>query len=366
MERLQAEFLELKAKSNQSAFKAPAARLKIPKNLDKIPIVIQTWEESMDLMDCNEKIKTNILKSAIIEADLELIYQNIDTTDSYDDVKSELFRIVKQSDYKLIKSPKKAQPLKCFKAIEKCFAESTLFDKIAALKEHLDRRTIKNLQLNCETDKDVKNKLKIIEENGLNNKKKEQSESSSNSLSSSSSSSSSSESEEEESAKSKKKSSKKRRSSKEVKLEKEIKELREQMNKLKTESKSVNAVSNNQCKYHAHKGTASFRCSGPDCTMFNASIYHTQDLYSYINKQGQEDYKRNRQNRRRNRGDNYSHIQQSKTTPSQGPPHPFYPHPVQYGCQPPQAIPQLPLSHSNENITPETVEKILKLYKGFQ
>lgn len=267
------------------------ARLNLPKNLNEISKSVEVWERIMEQVKAEPTAKLTILRTAIEKRSLKMVTDQLDADDTYEVVKNKLISEVGQSDLQFLLSPVKKDPIKAFEIIKsKCSQESTE-DKIRHLREHIDKKTINKLILDCDSDEDVMRKLKKIMRNkhqsSKDKRKRKDESSSSDSDSSTESESSSSEDE-------RQKTKEKHDKSKIKELEKQIAQLMKE--KKDDKSAEVNNVSTT-CHYHTRNGSSSFRCTGTDCNQFNPSFFNSKDNRSHFNEALM---KANKQNRRAN------------------------------------------------------------------
>lgn len=135
-------------------------KLDIKNDLDKIEQTIEIWEEEVKQFELSEPIKRILLVKAIRETPLNyLIKKELDT---YEKLKSKLISETGDEDFKIIYSPSKKQPLKCFQTIKRIMKDKSLYQKILNLRKHLDENIINSLTF-LDSEEEVEKRLKQIE-----------------------------------------------------------------------------------------------------------------------------------------------------------------------------------------------------------
>lgn len=290
--------------SLKDLYKLPAAILVLPKRTDEIEQAIESWEMIMETLNADQNAKTILLKTAIDKADLRCISRIIRQETSYDKIRDTLIQQTKTPDMQYLYSPEKKDPVRAFHLIKKLLPNSAIDDKIAALKAHLSEKEIKRMELTCASETDVENHLTRLDRRSRTSKhkskKKKNKKSTDTNTDSSSSTTSTSESEsdtDESDHKNKKKKSK----SKDKKSESEIQQLITLVKQLTTDKTStINQIQSNfNCRYHQNKGTAAYRCDGPNCSNFNSQTFTNKDDRSYyiphlLKQASQQRYQRKR------------------------------------------------------------------------
>lgn len=242
----------------------------LPEDPTEIVSAIDDWITELSLFEFADEAKTFLLKSALKKSRFVDLFKECLKLNSYDAVYGKIKDKVAQEDVKIIFSPTKKKPLEAFVVIDRIFDKLPLESKLSYLNKHLDKQTINNLILNCDTSDDVKkqiNKLKLIDQDSkdykidkLNEIVDQQSQILNKLIN----------------------------QNREVNhisnknIEQRLEKIENQLNQLMSKTQTRSRIKNGICKFHLKFGDKSFTCL-PGCSRFDDKIYtiHIRKLNAY-------------------------------------------------------------------------------------